>query len=74
MDEIAWVLNLRGKDIPHNPLFCSFLILQFNKGKFLKGTLFIHFDKLTQEVEDYLKKNKIEVDDYDMFYECVSEL
>ncbi|XP_030850410.1 aminopeptidase P1 [Strongylocentrotus purpuratus] len=27
LDEIAWLLNLRGEDIPYNPLFISFAIV-----------------------------------------------
>ena len=27
LDEIGWLFNLRGTDIPYNPLFKSYLIL-----------------------------------------------
>ena len=29
LDEIAWLLNMRGNDIDYNPLFYSFVILSF---------------------------------------------
>ena len=30
LDEIGWLFNLRGTDIPYNPLFKSYLILTHN--------------------------------------------
>lgn len=45
-DSIAWLLNIRGSDVPHTPLPLSFAILQSD------GTLslFIHPDKLNADV------------------------
>ncbi|MBF0237729.1 MAG: aminopeptidase P family protein [SAR324 cluster bacterium] len=31
LDEIAWITNLRGSDIPHNPVFESFALVTKNK-------------------------------------------
>ncbi|MDD3903706.1 MAG: aminopeptidase P family protein [Sphaerochaeta sp.] len=31
LDDIAWVTNLRGSDVPYNPVFLSFLLLGTNK-------------------------------------------
>lgn len=42
--EIAWVLNLRGNDIPFNPFFKSFLL--FSKEKEI--TLFVDIKKLNK--------------------------
>jgi Xaa-Pro aminopeptidase len=30
LDEIAWMLNLRGSDISFNPVFFSYLVLDLN--------------------------------------------
>ena len=65
MDEIAWLLNLRGSDIVHSPLFCSYMILEFNFGRFVKGTLYIHTEKVPEEIEDYLEKLNISIDEYE---------
>ena len=27
LDEVAWLLNLRGGDVPHNPIFVSYALL-----------------------------------------------
>ncbi len=26
-DEVAWLLNLRGADVPYNPVFLSYVII-----------------------------------------------
>ena len=33
LDDIAWFLNLRGNDIPFNPVFFSYLIYYLPKGE-----------------------------------------
>jgi len=33
LDEIAWLTNLRGKDIDYNPLFFSYAIIHNVEGK-----------------------------------------
>ena len=30
VDEVAWLLNLRGGDVSHNPVFTSYVLLQLN--------------------------------------------
>lgn len=44
LDDIAWILNLRGNDIPCNPVFYSYLYLSKQKG----NHLFIDLDKVSQ--------------------------
>ena len=60
LDDIAWILNLRGSDVHCTPLFVSYLLISTTK-----VTLFINPKKLTSEVSAYLKENGIDVDDYD---------
>ncbi len=31
LDDIAWVLNLRGEDVPYNPVFLSYLLIGMEK-------------------------------------------
>ena len=50
LDDIAWILNLRGSDVHCNPVFVSYLLIEPEK-----ATLFIDKAKLTPEVEAYLK-------------------
>ena len=50
LDDIAWTLNLRGTDVHCNPVFVSYLLIEPEC-----ATLFIDRDKLTPDVEAYLK-------------------
>ena len=50
LDDIAWLLNLRGSDVHCNPVFVSYLLLTLNE-----VTLFIDSDKLDETVRNYLK-------------------
>ena len=51
LDDIAWLLNLRADDVPCNPVFLSFLLLDGAETK-----LYITEPHLTEEVRAYLKK------------------
>ncbi|KDN37350.1 hypothetical protein RSAG8_10238, partial [Rhizoctonia solani AG-8 WAC10335] len=51
---IAWLLNLRGGDVPCNPLFHSYLWVGHDK-----ATLFVDARKLSDEVKRYLRDLKI---------------
>ncbi|GAA6025003.1 hypothetical protein JCM8202_002185 [Rhodotorula sphaerocarpa] len=52
LDEIAWLLNLRGSDIPYNPVFFSWLVLPTASAS--KPTLFIDIDQVPQKTYEYL--------------------
>jgi len=58
LDTIAWLFNIRGKDIPFNPLVISYAIIT------LKETfLFISSSKINKAVKNHLKFN-IKIYDY----------
>lgn len=63
LDEIAWVLNLRGNDVHCNPVFVSFLLVSHQDVK-----LFIDECKLTPEVKSYLNDCEVKVYPYMEFY------
>ena len=60
LDEIAWVLNLRGSDVHCNPVFVSYLLISPEK-----VVLYINNVKLLAEVKDYLTSEQIAVDAYE---------
>lgn len=60
LDDIAWLLNLRGNDIEFNPLFFSYVV--FHKTD-KRVDLFIEKSK-TVDVADYLKSINVTVFDY----------
>lgn len=52
-------MNLRGSDIPFNPLFYSYLFISADK-----AILFLDAVKLTDDTEDYLRSLKVERREY----------
>jgi Xaa-Pro aminopeptidase len=57
---IAYILNLRGSDIPYNPVFTAYLFI----GEDGKTVLFIENDKVPKEVRDYLHENGVSIREY----------
>ena len=71
LDDIAWFLNLRGNDIPYNPLFFSYALFCRKNGE-LFTQLFVNKEKFdTPEIKKYCEDNKIILFDYD---EIIQEL
>jgi Xaa-Pro aminopeptidase len=60
LDDIAWILNLRGTDVHCNPVFVSYLLIEESN-----ATLFINKEKITGDVMEYLENQKISVQGYD---------
>ena len=60
LDEIAWLLNLRGSDVDFNPIFISYLLAEKDSFK-----LFIDGKKLSKEIFAVLEDHNIEVLPYE---------
>ena len=60
LDEIAWLLNLRGSDVDFTPVVIAYFYMS-NKDR----VLFIDNNKVDSEVESYLSKYRVRVKDYD---------
>lgn len=69
MSEIAWTLNLRGGDVPFNPVFLSYLLIQQNG-----ATLFVDDKKLSREVKQYLDEEGVSIAPYDSVKRCLEDL
>ena len=69
LDEIAWLLNIRGRDVEYNPVVISYLVLEQDK-----CTLFVLPEKVTREVSAYLRANDIEVRGYEDVFAKLGEL
>ena len=67
--DIAWLLNLRGDDIDHVPVFLSFVAVEEKK-----TTLFINQEILDDKVKKYLKDNQMQVEDYEKIYAYAENL
>lgn len=59
LDDIAWLLNLRGSDIHCNPVFVAYLLIASDR-----ATLYVDHRKITAEVEVYLRGQGVLTDDY----------
>lgn len=71
LDEIAWVLNLRGSDVEYTPVTIAYAYLS---GK--ERCIFIDDCKITTEVRDHLKRYNVRLrgyDDVERFLEKRSE-
>lgn len=60
LDEIAWLLNLRGSDVDYTPVVIAFAYVSEDE-----RVLFIDSEKVTSEVKDHLKKYRVKIKDYD---------
>ena len=69
LDDIAWLLNLRGDDIPYNPVFFSYALFCKNSDE-LSVKLFINKNKVdSPEILKYLEENKIQLYDYKQIFD-----
>ena len=69
LDDIAWLLNIRGNDIACNPMVLSYAMI--TEQDFY---LYIHSEVINEEVSSYLKEQGVTVKEYEEIYTMVSEL
>jgi Xaa-Pro aminopeptidase len=62
LDEIAWLFNLRGNDIPYNPVFFSYAAITPKN-----ATLYVDESKLSEAVTDYLGQ-AVDIKPYDALF------
>ena len=60
LDDLAWLLNLRGSDVPYNPVFLAHLLLTTNE-----ATLFIDPQKVSIELRARLLCDGIQIEPYE---------
>lgn len=69
LDEIAWLLNIRGNDIEYNPLVIAYASVEKEK-----TILFIDLNKISAEAQRYFSENDIIIAEYDSYAEYLSNL
>jgi len=69
VDEICWLLNIRGSDVPYNPFVTAFALIGRED-----AFLFANSRKFTDEVRRDLNKDRIYIKEYDTVYEAVQGL
>ena len=71
LDDIAWILNMRGSDISFNPVFFSHLLFNVENKKV---RLFLDACKIDEEVQAYINEHQIEVHPYEAISEHLAKL
>ena len=69
LDDIAWMLNIRGNDILHFPVVLSFLAITQTE-----CCLFIHSEVLSESVRMQLEQWGITICDYEAIYSYVAQI
>jgi Xaa-Pro aminopeptidase len=69
LDEIAWLLNIRGNDVEFNPVVISYVVLEADK-----CTLFVDPGKVDTVAQNYLDFNNISVQPYEAVFAYISGL
>jgi Xaa-Pro aminopeptidase len=69
LDDVAWLLNIRGQDVPCNPVVLSFVYVSQEK-----AILFIADGKLTAEDIVTLNNQGVEIADYNAAFEFVKNI
>ena len=69
LDDVAWLLNIRGQDVPCNPVVLSFVYLSQDK-----AILFIADGKLSPENIAILNSQGVEIADYEAALEFVKNI
>ncbi|MBO7458572.1 MAG: aminopeptidase P family N-terminal domain-containing protein [Paludibacteraceae bacterium] len=69
LDEIAWLLNIRGNDVEFNPVVISYVVLEADK-----CTLFIGAAKIDSPAQNYLDFNNIDVLPYEAVFDYIRGL
>ena len=59
LDDIAWVLNLRGKEFDCNPIFTSYLLIEETS-----STLYIGAGIVEEDIKSYLTSLNVNLQAY----------
>ena len=63
LDEIAWLLNIRGKDVDYTPCLISYVVVEMDK-----CSIFVAPSKLDDAARAYLQRINVNVCDYDQVF------
>ncbi|HWG67465.1 MAG TPA: aminopeptidase P family N-terminal domain-containing protein, partial [Rhodanobacteraceae bacterium] len=69
LDEIAWVLNLRGSDVEYNPVFLAHLLIDADG-----ATLFVEPSKLDADLQKLLAGDGVRITPYEAIGDALGAL
>ncbi|EHL19655.1 hypothetical protein HMPREF9628_01344 [Peptoanaerobacter stomatis] len=72
LDDIAYLLNMRGTDVTYNPVFYSYVCIELSED-FNNYTvkLYIDDEKLKEDTKKYLSENNIQILPYEKIYDDI---
>ncbi len=69
LDDIAWIFNIRGNDVPFNPVVVAYAMITESD-----ATLYIYSEKVPADEKSKLESAGIKIKGYDEVYEDVKSL
>ena len=69
LDDIAWLYNIRGKDVANNPVLISYALISMDK-----AYLFTDKSKINKEVEEFLVENGVKIGEYEEVIQYVKAI
>lgn len=69
LDEIAWLCNIRGRDVEYNPLVISYAVVTPERVE-----LFVNLEAVTPQAEQHLFAQGVVIRDYNSFSNYLSQI
>ena len=69
LDEIGWLLNIRGKDVDYTPCLISYVVVEMEK-----CTIFVAANKLDDAARTYLTKIGVGVGEYEQVFDYLKNI
>ncbi len=69
LDDIAWLFNIRGRDVKSNPVVLSYAIVSTDS-----VYLFIDKNKIGEDIKSELSKENIQIKGYEEVYEFIKNI
>lgn len=73
LDEIAWMLNVRGSDIEYNPLVISYLLISQDYVKWFVRKSMVDMDPDTEDSFNELVADGVDIEDYEAVFFALSD-
>lgn len=74
LDDIAWLLNIRGNDVESCPVALAFCVITMKQVLLFAGEKKEDSEAWPDKVRNYLEENEVKLLAYDDFYQYVSEI
>ena len=69
LDEIGWLLNIRGKDVDYTPCLISYVVVEMDK-----CTIFVAPNKLDEAARTYLHRIDVCIQEYDQVFDYLKDI